>query len=183
MGYPFGERQEQHPTFLHPGGLPNDPNPFITRFGLKLPGFITAKIELDDLLELIENPPSQGNILAPEILPTIKHLGRISLHALTGCWELPVFRNGKDTYPNGSSRARYGQMSIKAVEVNGSQAHRVLYTVMRGQIPENKPVLDHLCENKACCWHRHTQAVTVRENNIRIHEANRRSQGEMRLEI
>jgi len=49
MGYNFNIRQESHPTFLHPDGLPEDENPYITEWGLILPGITTAHFELEAL--------------------------------------------------------------------------------------------------------------------------------------
>lgn len=206
MGYPFGARQERRPTFLHPGGLPDDTAPFITRFGLELPGIKIARFELRALKRYVENP--QKILNAPPILPTIGQLGRITLKKSTGCWELKESTMGPDkngctteniegqlelkdfidfeepqsTKIERQARSGYGRMVVNGIDA-GSKAHRVIYTAMYGPIPEKTPLLDHLCENKACCWHRHTETVTPSENMLRIYEANRHIKGEMRLEI
>ena len=46
-------------------------------------------------------------------------------------------------------------------------AHRVAYELTYGRIPEGKEV-DHLCRNKACVNPSHLEAVSHRENMLRI---------------
>ena len=148
--------------------MPLDPKPFVTHFGLELPGIITASNELLALYRFIkEKRPHDGP------LPTAVQLEKITINPDQGCWELPIYRDGNDVYPPGSinagmPRARYGRMAIPGIQ--GSLAHRVMYTAMRGEIPDGL-VLDHLCENKKCCYHRHLDPVTYRDNNRRINHA------------
>jgi hypothetical protein len=204
MAYPFGVRQERRPTFLHPDGLLDDPSPFVTRFGLELPGIITSRFELDALQEFINN--QQRNLLAPEVFPTLKHLGRIAINDHSGCWELKESSMGLDKLaipevspdqlsiyeeasieevpkikPKRPCWSGYGSMKVSGIDV-GSRAHRVIHTAIYGPIPEETPVLDHLCENKKCCWHRHPQPVTLAENTNRIKEAYQRIPGELRID-
>jgi hypothetical protein len=71
-------------------------------------------------------------------------------------------------------------MQVKGAPENGNRAHRVMYSIMRGDIPAGL-VLDHLCENKRCCYHRHLQAVSNAENLRRIQEARNRHPGQVLL--
>lgn len=44
------------------------------------------------------------------------------------------------------------------------QAHRLVYTLLIGLIPEDKPVIMHLCNNPPCCEPSHLKAGTHAEN-------------------
>lgn len=45
-------------------------------------------------------------------------------------------------------------------------AHRLIYTMLIGEIPEGM-VLDHLCRNRRCVNPHHLEPVTVKENTHR----------------
>lgn len=175
MSYPIGKKQEDIPTFLHPEGIPIDTKPYVTDFGLELPGIKSAYFELFALYNFIlENRQHDSP------LPTVAQLGKISLNPDTGCWELPLYMDGNDVYPPGSinagmPRARYGRMGKRGMK--GTLAHRIMFTIMRGEIPDGM-VLDHLCENKKCCYHRHLDPITQGDNTRRIHHAKRLSKGQ-----
>lgn len=183
MSYPFGVRQESHPTFLHPDGLPIVGEDYITRVGLELPSVITSRFELRALYDYIKLNTSTKE----RPLPTNSQLDKITINETTGCWELPIYRDGNDVYPPGSPnagapRARYGRMAIPGVAGNSALAHRVMFTVMRGEAPEDY-YLDHLCENKKCCWHRHLEPITPGDNTRRIHHADKLAKGQGLLEF
>lgn len=183
MSFNFGVRQEQHPTFLHPNGIPIESEPYVTRFGLELPGIISSQFELDALYKYIVTHSSSP----PRPLPIKNQLDKITINQHSGCWELPIYGNGSDVYPLGSPnagmpRARYGRMAIKGVAGNSALAHRVMFSVMRGQIPKGY-ALDHLCENKKCCWHRHLEPLTQADNTRRIHHARQMELGQGLLEF
>lgn len=157
-------------TFLHPNGLPPDPRPYEHK-GLHLPGIASAQLELDALRTYVAANQA-GNYLfsLAEVglhLPTTQQLGRITLKQASGCWELPVYNDaacGTQTAP----LARYGRMRIKGVTADQhGLAHRTMYRLMRGRDIQAGEVIDHLCENKACCWHRHLEAVSPRTNTLR----------------
>ena len=45
-------------------------------------------------------------------------------------------------------------------------AHRVVYRILRGPIPEGKE-LDHLCRNRPCVNPDHLESVTSKQNTLR----------------
>lgn len=67
-----------------------------------------------------------------------------------GCWEWSASRT-----PNG-----YGHLWV---EGKYPMAHRVIYELLRGPIPEGLS-LDHLCRNHGCVNPGHLEPVTNREN-------------------
>ena len=80
--------------------------------------------------------------------------GRMTVHPVSGCWIVGGSLD-KDGY------ARIG----------GEGAHRVVYRLLAGEIPEDKPQLDHVvklgCISRACCWPAHLEPVTARTNTLR----------------
>lgn len=71
-----------------------------------------------------------------------------------GCW-LWTGRVDRDGY------GRHGGQGI----------HRIVYNLLVGHIPPERPQLDHVaargCLFRACCWPGHLEPVTVRENALR----------------
>lgn len=72
----------------------------------------------------------------------------------TGCWEWTAAKDRKG----------YGKVTVQGVA--GRLAHRVMYELIEGSIPDGLP-LDHLCRNHACINPAHLEPVTVRENTMR----------------
>ena len=70
----------------------------------------------------------------------------------TRCW------NWIGTLADGYGRVRIGKKFVRA--------HRLCWQLFRGQIPDGL-VMDHLCQNKACCNPDHLEPVTYAENNRR----------------
>lgn len=67
-----------------------------------------------------------------------------------GCWEWTASRDA-----GGYGRVKaYGSMRV---------AHRVLYELLIGQVPEGLQ-LDHLCRNRGCVNPEHLEPVTRKEN-------------------
>ncbi|MFJ1461805.1 HNH endonuclease signature motif containing protein [Nocardia sp. N2S4-5] len=78
---------------------------------------------------------------------------KIAINESTGCWEWSGCRTA-----SGYGRAWDGKRA--------DWAHRVLYRIARGEIPEGK-VLDHLCRVRHCVNPAHLEPVTDRENTVR----------------
>ena len=70
-----------------------------------------------------------------------------------GCWEWLGYHDA-----NG-----YGKFAVRGF---GRYAHRLIYELLTGPIPEGLE-LDHLCRNPRCIRPDHLEAVTHRENLMR----------------
>ncbi len=68
----------------------------------------------------------------------------------TGCWEWIGYID----------RGGYARLNINYVSEN---AHRVLYTLIKGNIPSGLTI-DHLCKIRHCINPEHLEPVTLREN-------------------
>ena len=79
---------------------------------------------------------------------------RITVHPLSGCWIVGGILD-KDGY----------------ARIRGEGVHRVVYKLLAGEIPKDKPQLDHVvklgCISRACCWPVHLEPVTARTNTLR----------------
>jgi hypothetical protein len=71
-----------------------------------------------------------------------------------GCWY----------WTAGLTGAGYGAFRIR--EKGNFLAHRVIYTMLVGQIPSDRE-LDHLCREPSCCRPDHLEPVTGAENRRR----------------
>lgn len=81
---------------------------------------------------------------------------KISVNADTGCWEWTA---GRDSY---------GYAKVKVRGFRTRKAHRVIYEILVGPIPEGL-TLDHLCRIRHCVRPSHLEPVTRRENVMRGH--------------
>lgn len=182
---PQGEVLNTYATFLYPDGLVVL-DAYATTHGFMLPGEQTSQAEFDALRHAIASGELPLSLFPDPQLPSLKQLSRISIKAVTGCWELPIYMNGEDVYPDSSAyagrpRARYGNLSVNGIRQQGkATAHRTMYAVFRGDVPRGK-WLDHICNNKQCCWPRHLEAVMPGENTKRGREYNVLAAGQMRL--
>lgn len=80
-----------------------------------------------------------------------------SLKIGDGCWEYTGYINEK-------GYGIYAGKPTASGKAFGGLAHRVAYEIfVPGGIPKGL-VIDHLCENKACCRPSHLEAVTNSEN-------------------
>lgn len=71
-----------------------------------------------------------------------------------GCWEWLA------------SRDPYGYGKFNAKFLGTDKAHRVAYTLLRGEIP-NGLQIDHLCRNRGCVNPYHMEVVTSGQNTRR----------------
>ena len=160
------KRPELNQTIIF-GEVPKlDLEPIEAANGRLIPGYKFSERE-SRLLWNLAKDQGDGRSLELFILPTVKQLGRISLASGMGCWELPTYNDTKN-------RARYGRLSIDGI--SSSLAHRCMYQVFYGvDSLSDQDLLDHLCENTACCYPRHLEAVSPATNSSRGKSSLRRA--------
>lgn len=83
----------------------------------------------------------------------IARLKRTSIKTVGDCW----------IWTKSKTRNGYG---LGRFEGKGTTAHRVVYTLIKGTIPDDLD-LDHLCRNRLCVNPDHLELVTRRENLFR----------------
>lgn len=80
---------------------------------------------------------------------------KIAVNPVTGCWEWTRSRDD-----DGYGQIKMGRRVLRT--------HRVVYELLVGPIPSDRPCLDHVkawgCKSKACCWPAHLEPVTNAEN-------------------
>jgi hypothetical protein len=80
---------------------------------------------------------------------------RISVDEAAGCWRMVL-----------ATHDRYGY-----AKVGRQLAHRLVYRLLVGEIPPERPHLDHVkkrgCEHRDCVWPAHLEPVTPRVNTLR----------------
>jgi hypothetical protein len=94
------------------------------------------------------------NVYRIEDLPA-SLAAKILVNPVTGCWE----------WQRAISRDGYGRVWWQG---SMRMAHRVVYTLLAGPIPDDRPQLDHVkergCASNHCCWPVHLEPVTHQEN-------------------
>jgi hypothetical protein len=97
--------------------------------------------------------------LPPELV------AQILVNPVTGCWEWQ-HNTGPDPF-------RYGYVRW---EGRYQPVYRVVYRLLVGEIPADRPHIDHVyawgCRSRACCWPAHLEPVTPGENSHRGMRAN-----------
>jgi HNH endonuclease len=93
------------------------------------------------------------------VTPTLSDAQTLSLDQRIstgpGCWVWTGYRNPTSGYG-----------TIKFTGTKGFYAHRLVYELLVGPIPEGLQ-LDHLCRNRWCVNPSHMEPVTQRENLLR----------------
>ncbi len=114
--------------------------------------------------QLTEEIPESGAIILQAVADRAQQLfaERIA-NSITvdenGCWLWNRFtdRNG------------YGRASVCGKYI---LAHRLMFNLLVGPIPEDRPEIDHLCRVRNCCNPDHLEPVTREENMRRVAAAN-----------
>lgn len=154
-----------------------DPFPIEVASGRLIPGPEFSRQEFAKLHELAYQQDT-AETLKLFNLPSVRSLARISINSATGCWELPVYADPKQI-------ARYGKMNVPGVSNQAASAHRTMFGVLYGvkEISDPNIFLDHLCENKPCCYPRHLEPVSTAENSRRARLALQACSGQLPLEF
>ena len=138
-----------------------DSRPVIASDGTLLPPAGFSRNRLDALAEIAAQPPLFVDEPTAILSQHLMQKG-VSFDQEMGCWQLPLACEYDD-----KNRARYPQISIPALGISNSLAHRVSFEVFTGRdIPPGFHV-DHLCRSHACCNPYHLEPVSPAENTRR----------------
>lgn len=161
-----------HPLLPYPHRFGDNERPVVTGWGEVLPPRQFSRKQLALLGRYAVRPP----IDVPESVITLATylVPKLTFGERYGCWLLPLAAE-HDTAPNGSRRARYPTITIKALGFDKQLAHRATISVFGGQSLEGvrRTHIDHLCRVHACCNPYHLEAVPAAENTRRGFEARR----------
>ncbi len=160
--------------------------PVVRDSGEVLPPLALSIAELAILQALvIESSGLPEPFIAANDRPLLspKDIANITFNAELGCWEKPVYKDGTDTFPGTNiKRARYGQIHNRdSFDKVPMLAHRGLYMQFVGHPGSN--LLDHLCDNKRCCYPRHLEPVTAAINNQRAVRRRKVVPGQLTFEV
>lgn len=139
--------------------------------GRMVPSYNFSHAEFEKLWK-IARQQDEGESLELFQVPPLSQITRIEISRPYGCWELNVYDDKKN-------RARYGRLAMSEL-TNSTLAHRVMYMVFYGEESlKDGQVVDHICENKACCYPRHLQPVTGAQNTRLGIIAHRHARGQL----
>lgn len=103
----------------------------------------------------------------PPFVPVeIRLKNKIDMKTPDVCWNWKSAKN----------KQGYGMICI---DRKGVLAHRVAYSIFKGEIPPGMCVM-HTCDNPSCCNPYHLRTGTVLENNADRHQKNRSGGGSSR---
>ena len=71
-------------------------------------------------------------------------------------------------------RGGYGVISIKLTKATSRKAHRIMYSICNGEIPEGLVIM-HICDNPSCCNPKHLRLGTQADNVQDCVDKHRRS--------
>lgn len=92
-----------------------------------------------------------GTYVANDLEIVARLAPKVNFLNLSGCWEWEGVVN---TWG-------YGEASVRGAK---RPAHRLVYELLVGPIPEGDCVVDHMCRNRLCVNPSHLQVVTRGEN-------------------
>src|SRR5215470_43505 len=120
----------------------------------QIPSGAAPKIGADDATDSSKSleeswVSSHGARVTEQRIP-LRIRKRLRLHEATGCW----------IWTGGRTSSGYGSVSRHG---RNTTAHRAVYELARGQVPDGL-VVDHLCRNSLCCCPDHLEVVTNQEN-------------------
>jgi HNH endonuclease len=99
------------------------------------------------------------------IVPTredeVRFWSRVKILGPDDCWEW-----------QGNCRGRTVQYGLFTIKSKNTPAHRVAYTLVKGEIPDGLSVC-HECDNGKCCNPNHLWLGTIADNNRDRHEKGR----------
>lgn len=94
-----------------------------------------------------------------------RFLAKVPVGGKSECW---VWAGAKPYHSLGPW-CNYGRLNYKGTVYF---AHRLMYNLLHGQIPDDKQVL-HSCDNPPCCNPRHLRLGTQTENMLDMHRRGR----------